>query len=119
MPLYEHTFIARQDLTAQQAQALGDTFSQLIDEQGGAVGKLEYWGLKSLSYRINKNRKGHYLHLHIDAPSSAVDELERNQRLSEDVLRYLTLKVDKLDEAPSVMMQVKSARDDRARRDRP
>lgn len=119
MPLYEHTFIARQDLSAQQAQALSEAFTQVISDQGGNVGKVEYWGLRSLSYRINKNRKGHYLHLHIDAPAAAVDELERTQRLSEDVLRYLTLKVEKLDEAPSVMMQVKSARDDRARRDRP
>jgi small subunit ribosomal protein S6 len=119
MPLYEHTFIARQDLSPQQAQALGETYTQLISEQGGQVGKVEYWGLRSLAYRINKNRKGHYLHLHIEAPSAAVDELERTQRLSEDVLRSLTLKVEKLEEGPSAMLQAKSARDDRVRRDRP
>ena len=119
MPLYEHTFIARQDLSAQQAQALGETFTQLVAEQGGEVGKVEYWGLRSLTYRINKNRKGHYLHMNIEAPASTIQELERTQRLHEDVLRYLTLKVDQHQEGQSVIMQVKSSRDERSRRDRP
>jgi small subunit ribosomal protein S6 len=119
MPLYEHTFIARQDLSAQQAQSLSETFSQLIAEQGGSVGKVEYWGIRSLTYRINKNRKGHYLHMNIDATSAVIDELERTQRLNEDVLRYLTLKVEKHDDGQSVILQAKSAREDRPRRDRP
>jgi len=119
MPLYEHTFIARQDLSAQQAQALGETFTQLLNAQGGAVGKVEYWGLRSLTFRINKNRKGHYLHMNVDASSAAIQELERTQRLHEDVLRYLTLKVEKHDEGQSIILQAKSSRDERSRRDRP
>lgn len=119
MPLYEHTFIARQDLSAQQAQALGETFTQLVHEQGGGVAKVEYWGLRSLTYRINKNRKGHYLHMNIDAPAATIQELERTQRLHEDVLRYLSLKVEQHQEGQSVIMQVKSSRDERSRRDRP
>jgi small subunit ribosomal protein S6 len=119
MPRYEHTFIARQDLSAQQAQALGETFTQLVAEQGGEVGKVEYWGLRSLTYRINKNRKGHYLHMNIAAPAAAIEELERNERLHEDVLRYLSLKVEQHQEGPSVIMQAKSSREERSRRDRP
>ncbi len=118
MPLYEHTFIARQDLSAQQAQGLSETYAELIAEQGGTVAKTEYWGLRSLAYRINKNRKGHYVHLQVDAPAAAMDELERSQRLNEDILRYLTLKIDSLVEGPSIMLQAKSARDERTRRDR-
>jgi small subunit ribosomal protein S6 len=119
MPRYEHTFIARQDLSAQQAQALGETFTQLVAEQGGEVGKVEYWGLRSLTYRINKNRKGHYLHMNIEAPAATIEELERNERLHEDVLRYLSLKVEQHQEGPSVIMQAKSSREERSRRDRP
>jgi small subunit ribosomal protein S6 len=119
MPRYEHTFIARQDLSAQQAQALGETFTQLVAEQGGEVGKVEYWGLRSLTYRINKNRKGHYLHMNIEAPAATLEELERTERLHEDVLRYLTLKVEQHHEGPSVIMQAKSSREERSRRDRP
>lgn len=118
MPLYEHTFIARQDLSAQQATALGDQYKQVIEENGGSVGKTEYWGLRNLSYRINKNRKGHYLFFNIEAPAAAIDELERQQRLAEDVLRYLTLKVETLDEEPTMIMQSKGAREERPRRDR-
>jgi small subunit ribosomal protein S6 len=119
MPLYEHTFIARQDLSAQQAQALSETFTELLNGQGASVGKVEYWGLRSLTYRINKNRKGHYLHMNIDASAEAVQELERTQRLHEDVLRYLTLRVDEHQEGQSVILQAKSSRDERSRRDRP
>jgi small subunit ribosomal protein S6 len=119
MSLYEHTAIARPDLSAQQAQALAETMSQLIAEQGGKVAKVEYWGLRNLAYRIKKNRKGHYLHLNIDAPPAAITELERTERINEDVLRYLTVKVEKLDEAPSVVMQAKASREERgARRER-
>jgi small subunit ribosomal protein S6 len=116
MPLYEHTVIARQDLTAQQAQALSDTLVQLVADQGGSVVKTEYWGLRSLAYRINKNRKGHYVHLNLDAPPAAVAELERIERLSEDVLRVLTVRVDEVDDAPTVIMQVRSSREERAAR---
>lgn len=118
MALYEQTVIARPDLSAQQAQALADTFGQLLDEQGGKVAKTEYWGLRNLSYRVRKNRKGHYLHLNVEAPPAAVAELERVQRISEDVLRYLTVRVEKFEEGPSAVMQAKSSRDERGRRDR-
>lgn len=118
MALYEQTVIARPDLSAQQAQALADTFGQLLDEQGGKVAKTEYWGLRNLSYRVRKNRKGHYLHMNVEAPAAAVAELERVQRISEDVLRYLTVRVEKFEEGPSAVMQAKSSRDERGRRDR-
>lgn len=118
MPFYEHTCIARQDLSNQQAQALGETLSQLVSEHGGQVRKLEYWGLRNLTYRIKKSRKGHYLHLCIEGPAEAVGELERTQRYNEDVLRFLTVKVDALSEAPSPVMLARSGRDDRGRRDR-
>lgn len=118
MPLYEHTVIARPDLSAQQAQTLVETFTQQVTDQGGSVPKSEYWGLRNLSYRIKKNRKGHYLHLNIDASPAVIAELERTQRIHEDVLRYLTVKVDKLEEGPSQVMQAKASRDERGRRDR-
>ena len=114
MPLYENIFIARQDATAAQVEALTETFSGIIAEQGGKVTKKEYWGLRNLSYRIKKNRKGHYTLLNIDAPPAAVAELERNKRISEDVLRLLTVRVDALEEGPSAMLQSRS-RDDRDR----
>jgi len=118
MPLYEHTVIARPDLSAQQAQALADQFGTVLTEQGGTVAKVEYWGLRNLSYRVKKNRKGHYLHLNIDAPASAMSELERTQRINEDVLRYLTVRVETHEEGPSAVMQAKSSREERGRRDR-
>lgn len=118
MRFYEHTFIARQDLSAQQVQSLAETYAALVAEQGGAVTKTEYWGLRNLSYRIRKNRKGHYLHFNLNAPSAAVEELERQERLSDDVIRYLTVKVDQLDENPSILMQVRSSREERSRRER-
>ena len=117
MPLYEHTLIARPDLSAQQAQALADQYGTLVGEQGGTVGKVEYWGLRNLAFRVKKSRKGHYLHLNIDAPSKVVDELERVERINEDVLRYLTVRVEELEDEPSVQMQ-KKERDERRRRDR-
>ena len=116
MRCYEHTLIARQDLSPQQAQALAETYSGVLTEHGGEVTKTEYWGLRGLSYRIKKNRKGHYLHLNVRAPAEAIAELERQERLSDDVLRYLTVKVDALEEGPSVLMQSRSSREDRSRR---
>jgi small subunit ribosomal protein S6 len=116
MRCYEHTFIARQDLSPQQAQALADTYTAVLAEHGAEVTKTEYWGLRNLSYRIRKNRKGHYLHLNLRASAAAIDELERQERLSDDVLRYLTVKVDQLDEAPSIVMQTRSSREERSRR---
>jgi small subunit ribosomal protein S6 len=116
MRCYEHTFIARQDLSPQQAQALAETYSGVLTEHGAEVTKTEYWGLRNLSYRIKKNRKGHYLHLNVRAPAEAINELERQERLSDDVLRYLTVKVDQLDEAPSIVMQTRSSREERSRR---
>jgi small subunit ribosomal protein S6 len=116
MPLYEHTLIARPDLSAQQAQALADQYGTLLDEQGGKVAKVEYWGLRNLAFRVKKSRKGHYLHLNIDAPAAALDELERVERINEDVLRYLTVRVETHEEGPSAVMQAKSSREDRGRR---
>jgi small subunit ribosomal protein S6 len=116
MRSYEHTFIARQDLSPQQAQALADTYAGVITENGGEVTKNEYWGLRNLAYRIKKNRKGHYLHLNLRASSAAIDELERQERLSDDVIRYLTVRVDELDDSPSIIMQVRSSREERSRR---
>jgi small subunit ribosomal protein S6 len=116
MRCYEHTFIARQDLSPQQAQALAESYTTVLTEHGAEVTKTEYWGLRNLAYRIRKNRKGHYLHLNLRASPAAIDELERQERLSDDVLRYLTVKVDELDESPSMMMQTRAAREDRSRR---
>ncbi len=118
MPFYEHTLIARPDLTSQQAQTLGETIAQQIAEQGGKITKTEYWGLRNLAFRVKKNRKGHYLHFNLDAPPAAVTELERTERINEDVLRYLTVRVDKLEDGPSPVMLAKASRDERSRRDR-
>ena len=117
MPLYEHVIMARQDLSAQQVEELTARLSGIIAEAGGKVTKNEYWGLKSLSYRINKNRKAHMTLLNVDAPAAALNEVERQERLSEDVLRYLTIRVEELEEGPSAMMR-KSDRDRDERGDR-
>jgi small subunit ribosomal protein S6 len=117
MALYESVFIARQDISSAQTEALTEQFSQIIADQGGTVSKKEYWGLKSLAFRIKKNRKGHYVLLNIDAPAAAVIEMEHNMRLNEDVLRYLTVKVEALEEGPSAIMQSRD-RGDRGDRDR-
>ena len=114
---YEHTIIARQDLSAQQAQALAETYAGVIGEHGGEVTKNEYWGLRNLAYRVKKNRKGHYLHLNFKAEGEVIKELERQEELSDDVIRYLTVRVDKLDDGPSILMQVRSSREERSRRD--
>ena len=117
MPLYESVFIARQDVPAQDVEALAERFAEILAGQGGRVAKREYWGLKNMAYRIKKNRKGHYTMLQIEAPADAVHEMERNMRINEDVLRYLTVRIEALDDEASVMMQTRSARDDRSRRD--
>ena len=116
MPLYENVFIARQDISGAQVDGLADAFTQLIAEQGGEVKKREYWGLRNLAYRMNKNRKGHYVLFNIDAPPPAIAELERTMRINEDVLRYRTLCVDALEEGPSPVMQSRGSREDRPRR---
>ena len=118
MPLYESVFIARQDIPAQEVEALAERFSSVLAEQGGEVARREYWGLKNMAYRIKKNRKGHYTMLHIDAPPAAVQEMERTMRISEDVLRYMSMRVDELPEGPSIMMQTRAAREDRRRDER-
>ncbi|MCZ7656418.1 MAG: 30S ribosomal protein S6 [Xanthobacteraceae bacterium] len=106
MPLYEHVFMARQDLGPQQVDELTNQFKGVIEGLGGSiVGTPEYWGVKSLSFRIRKNRKAHFTLMKLDAPAAAVSEVERQQRLSEDVLRYLTVRVDTHEEGPSAMMR--------------
>ena len=116
MPRDEHTVIARPDLSTQQARDLSTAFGEVITAQGGTVGKTEYWGLRNLAYRVKKHRKGHYLHLNLDAPAAAIAELERQQRIHEDVLRYLTVRVEKHEEGPSQVMIAKSSRDERGPR---
>ncbi|MDA8049707.1 MAG: 30S ribosomal protein S6 [Rhodospirillales bacterium] len=113
MPLYECVLIARNDATQQQVDALADQIAQGMEAGGGAVKKREYWGLRSLAYRIKKNRKGHYLLLGLDAPPAAVTEMERLLRLNEDVLRFLTIRVPAIEEGPSAMLARRS--DDRER----
>jgi small subunit ribosomal protein S6 len=105
MPLYEHVYLARQDLTAQQVDDLTAQYKGVIEQMGGSIPKTEYWGVKSLNYRIRKNRKAHFTLLNIDAPPAALGEIERQQRLNEDVLRYLTIRVEAHEEGPSAMMR--------------
>ena len=116
MPLYEHVFISRQDLSSAQAEGLIEHFTAVVSDNGGKVVENEYWGVKTMAYKINKNRKGHYAFLKTDAPPAAVLEMERLMRLHDDVMRVLTIKVDAHGEGPSVQMQ---KRDDRERGDRP
>ena len=116
MPLYEHVFISRQDLSNAQAETLVEQFSSVITENGGSIVESEYWGVKTMAYRINKNRKGHYAFLKTDAPSEAVQEMERLMRLHDDVMRVLTVRVDAHDEGPSVQMQKREERGDRRER---
>jgi len=113
MALYENVFIARQDVPATQVETLTNQFAELVTAQGGTVSKKEYWGLRSLAFRIKKNRKGHYTLLNIDAPSAAVKELERTMSINEDIIRFLTVRVDALEEGPSAIMQRSSERSDR------
>ncbi len=116
MALYEHVFIARQDLSNAQAEGLIEHFGQVLKDNGGSVVGSEYWGLKTLAYKINKNRKGHYAFVRSDAPSTAVQEMERLMRIHDDVMRVLTVSVDAHDEGPSVVVQSKNQRDDRGDR---
>jgi small subunit ribosomal protein S6 len=115
MPFYENVFIARQDISATQVEALADTLAAVVTEQGGQVTKREYWGLRNLTYRMKKNRKGHYMLFNLDAPPIAVSELERTMRINEDVIRYLTVRVEALEEGPSAVMQNRGRGEERER----
>ena len=117
MALYEHVFLSRQDVSGQRVDELVEQFKGILEAGGGSVGKSEYWGLKSLTFRINKNRKAHYTLMNINAPHAAVAEMERQMGINEDVVRFLTIRVEELDDEPSVQMQ-KKERDERRRRDR-
>jgi small subunit ribosomal protein S6 len=105
MPLYEHVYLARQDVSAQQVEELTAQFTGIIEQGGGKVEKTEYWGVKSLAYRMRKNRKAHMTLMNLDAPAAALAELERQQRINEDVLRYITIRVDEHETEPSAMMR--------------
>jgi small subunit ribosomal protein S6 len=115
MALYEHIYLARQDVTAQQVETLTETLKTLVAQQGGSVSKVEAWGLKSLAYRIKKNRKAYFTLMNIEAPSAAIVELERQLGLNEDVIRYMTVRVDEHEAGPSAMLR---KRDDAERDDR-
>ncbi len=115
MPLYEHTFLARQDVTQAQVEALMKEFASVIEEGKGKVAKQEYWGVKGLAFKIKKNRKAHYAFFNIDAPSAAVTEMERRMGINSDIIRFITVRVEALETEPSVMMR-KQDRDDRPER---
>ncbi|MEQ8450554.1 MAG: 30S ribosomal protein S6 [Nitratireductor sp.] len=115
MALYEHVFLARQDLSQQQIDALVEQYKGVVEANGGSIGRVENWGLKSLTYRIKKNRKAYFTLMDLTAPAAAVNEMERQMGLSEDVLRFMTIRVDAHEEGPSAMMQ-KRDRDDRGDR---
>ncbi|QEE35902.1 30S ribosomal protein S6 [Octadecabacter sp. SW4] len=116
MPLYEHVMIARQDLSNTQAESLIEHFGTVLADNGGKLLENEYWGVKTMAYKINKNRKGHYAFLRTDAPAPAIQEMERLMRLHDDVMRVLTIKVDAHEEGPSVQMQKRDERPDRRER---
>ena len=116
MALYEHVFLARQDLSQQQVDALVENYKGVISANGGSVGRVENWGLKSLTYRVKKNRKAYYTLMDLDCPPAALNEMERQMGLSEDVLRFLTVKVEAHEEGPSAMMQKREERSDRGDR---
>jgi small subunit ribosomal protein S6 len=116
MPFYEHVFLARQDASTQQVEELTTQMTGIVEQLGGKVTKTENWGVRSLTYRMNKNRKAHFVLLNIDAPSAAIAEIERQERISEDVIRYLSVRVEELEEGPSAMMR--KADRDRERDDR-
>ena len=116
MPLYEHVFLARQDLAQAQVDALAENATKILTDNGGKVVKTETWGLKSLAYRIAKNRKAHYVMLDLDAPAPAIAELERQSNINEDIIRFLTIRVDEHEKGPSAMMR--RGERDRGPRDR-
>lgn len=118
MPLYESIFIVRPDVSGQHVDGMAESFATIVGEHGGRVTKTENWGLRSLAYRIKKNRKGYYVLMNVDAPAPAMAELQRNMSIDEDVVRYLTVRVDELESGPSAVMQSRGGRDDRPRRDR-
>ena len=120
MPLYEHVFMARQDVSAQQVETMTEQFKGIIEAAGGTISKIEYWGVKSLAYRIKKNRKAHFALMNISSPAAGVTEMERQMKINEDVIRFMTIKVEKLEEGPSAMMQrrEREERRDRERGDR-
>lgn len=105
MPLYEHVYLARQDVTPQQVDELTTQYKTIVEQMGGKVAKAEYWGVRSLAYRIRKNRKAHFTLLNLDAPAAALAEIERQERLNEDILRYITIRVEAHEEGPSAMMR--------------
>jgi len=113
MPCYESVFIARQDVSSSNVEELAGQFQQIVEDYGGRVTKTEHWGLRNLAYRIKKNRKGHYVMFNLDCPPEAVHEMERNMRFNEDIIRYLTLRTETLDDNPSVMMERKERKDGR------
>ena len=117
MRLYESVFIARQDITSAQVEAMADEFAEIITSAGGSIKKREYWGLRSLAYRIKKNRKGHYLMFNLETGPEALREYERIMGLNEDVLRFLNLNIEEVEEGPSIMMQAKTERSSRSQRD--
>jgi small subunit ribosomal protein S6 len=119
MALYEHIYLARQDLTAQQVEALTEQFKTTVAGLGGTVGKIEYWGVKSLAYRIKKNRKAHFTLINVDAPPAALAEAERQWSINEDVLRHMTIKVEALEDGPSAMLRKRDDDENRERGDRP
>jgi small subunit ribosomal protein S6 len=116
MRLYESVFIARQDITSAQVEAMADEFAQIITSAGGSIKKREYWGLRSLAYRIKKNRKGHYIMFNLETGPEALAEYERVMGLNEDVLRFLNIRIEEVDDAPSIMMQAKNERPSRGPR---
>ena len=117
MPLYEHVFLARQDLSQSQVDALAATATEIVETNGGKVTKTETWGLKGLAYKIKRNRKAHFVLLNVEAPAGVVAELERQTQINEDILRYMTVRVDELEAGPSVQMR-KNDRERTRRRDR-
>jgi small subunit ribosomal protein S6 len=117
MRLYESVFIARQDITSAQVEGMADEFAEIITSAGGSIKKREYWGLRSLAYRIKKNRKGHYVMFNLETGPEALREYERIMGLNEDVLRFLNLNIEEVEEGPSIMMQAKTERSSRSQRD--
>ena len=116
MRLYESVFIARQDISSQQVESMADEFAGIITNAGGKIHKREYWGLRSLAYRIKKNRKGHYIMFNLETDGATLKEYERIMGLNEDVLRFLNIRIEEVDEAPSIIMQNKGERGDRGER---